>query len=410
MIQRVFLPERISLRVIASVLATSVPAACRYDVGSFSRTHTRDSAKMLGACVQGVLECCTLWAAVIYTDMGGVPVPSQELEAQARAFLLFIELCEKRTQSIEGYTAGCLQRSVHRASPSSSSSSTTSRALSQSVAVGVSRRSLELTFVLIPTHDKVDTPNSPICTPTCYQMAGSAALQLVESAIEANHDLAVKSDMRLQLTFQSNAILNFSNLSWLSESLTGLAAAVRSVTPGVVHLMQSSTPPEGFSRVDNVRAWITTHFGEIEGSFRGSLCSHDEPSLSLEKFRATIQQYNSSQPSHDYLRVVSGMAGSEIRQNYCKARSKAVLLTLLSSTGGSLHSTLSSFIVTDVLPHVSTQSTSSFEYDTLSVSSTAQRRLLISLCKSPYRPSSAWCTGASSSGSTQCAAPTALHA
>jgi hypothetical protein len=376
MIQRVFLPERISLKVIASVLATSVPAACRYDVGSISRAHMRDSAKMLGACVQGVLECCTLWATMIYTDMGGVPVPSQELDAQARAFLMFIELCEKRTQIIEGYTVGCLQRSVHRASPSSStSSSINNSALSQSVAVGVSRRSLELTFVLIPTREKVDTPNSPACTPTCYQVAGSAALQIVESAIEANHDQAVKSDMRLQLTFQSNAVLNFSNLSWLSDSLTDLAAAVQSVTPSVVQLMQSSTPPEGLSRVDNARAWITTHFGENEGSFKGSLCSHDEPSLTLEKFRATVQQYNSSQPSTDYLRALSGMAGSEIRQNYCKARCKAVLLTLLSSTGGSLHSSLSSFIVTDVLPHVSTEITSYYEYDTSSVSSTAQHRL-----------------------------------
>jgi hypothetical protein len=376
MIQRVFLPERISLKVIASVLATSVPAACRYDVGSLSRAHTRDSAKMLGACVQGVLECCTLWAAMIYTDMGGVHVPSQELDAQARAFLMFIELCEKRTQIIEGYTVGCLQRSVHRASPSSSSSSSTNNsALSQSVAVGVSRRSLELTFVLIPTRDKVDTPNSPACTPTCYQVAGSAALQLVESAIEANHDQAVKSDMRLQLTFQSNAELNFSNLSWLSDSLTDLAAAVQSVTPSVVHLMQSSTPPEGLSRVDNARAWITTHFGEIEGSFKGSLCSHDEPSLTQEKFRAAVQQYNSSQPSTDYLRAVSVMAGSEIRENYCKARSKAVLLTLLSSSGGSLHSSLSSFIVTDVLPHVSNEITSYYEYDTSSVSSTTQHQL-----------------------------------
>ena len=376
MIQRVFLPDRISLRVIASVLGTSVPMACRYDVGQHDRaTRTRDSAKILGACVQGVLECCSRWADMIYTDMGGVPTPSQELEAQAKAFLLFIDLCEKRTQSIEGFTVGCLQRAVHRASPPSSSSSSTSSALSQSVAVGVSRRSLELTFVLIPTKDKVDTPNSPACTPTCYQMAGSAALQLVESAIELNHDQAVQSDMRLQLTFQSNAVLDFTNLTWLSESIKDLAAAVQSVTPSVVQLMQSSTPPEGFSRVENVRAWITTHFGDIEGSFRGSLCCHDEPSLTLEKSRATSQQDSSPQPSSDFLRTVSGMAGSEIRENYCKARSKAVLLTLLSSSGGSLHSSLSSFIATDVLPHVSTKSTSYNESDIFSKSFITPHRL-----------------------------------
>lgn len=357
MIQRVFLPERISLRVIASVLASGVPAACRYDIGSHSRTaHTRDNTQMLGACVHGVVECCTRWGDIIYTDMGGVPVPSQELEAQAKAYLLFIDLCERRTQSIEGYTVGCLQRSVHRAPPpsSSSSSSSTSSAVSHSVAVGASRRSLELTFVLIPTRDKVDTPNSPVCTPTYYQAAGSAALQLVESAIEANHEQAVKSDMRLQQTFQSNAVLNFSNLSWVKESISDLAAAAQSVTPGVLHLMQSSTPPEGSNRVDSARAWISTHFGDIEGSFKGSLCSYDEPSLTLEKFRATSQQHSTSQPSCDFLRAVSGMAGSEIRENYCKARSKAVLLTLLSSSGASVHSSLSSFIVTNVLPHVST--------------------------------------------------------
>jgi hypothetical protein len=376
MIQRVFLPDRISLRVIASVLGTSVPMACRFDVEPHNRTtHTRDSAKILGACVQGVLECCSRWADMIYTDMGGVPTPSQELEAQVKAFLLFIDLCEKRTQSIEGFTVGCLQRAVYRASPPSSSSSSTSSALSQSVAVGVARRSLELTFVLIPTKDKVDTPNSPACTPTCYQMAGSAALQLVESAIELNHDQAVQSEMRMQLTFQSNAVLDFTNLTWLSESIKDLAAAVQSVTPSVVQLMQSSTPPEGFSRVENVRAWITTHFGDIEGSFRGSLCCHDEPSLTLDKSRATSQQNSTPQPSSDFLRTVSGMAGSEIRENYCKARSKAVLLTLLSSSGGSLHSSLSSFIATDVLPHVSTKSTSSYESDTFSKSFITPHRL-----------------------------------
>lgn len=355
MIQRVFLPERISLRVIASVLASSVPASCRYDIGSHSRAaHTRDSTQMLGACVQGVVECCTRWGDMIYTDIGGVPVPSEELDAQAKAFLLFIDLCERRTQSIEGYTVGCLQRSVHRAPPPSSSSSSTGSASSHSVAVGASRRSLELTFVLIPTTDKMDTPNSPACTPTFYQAAGSAALRLVESAIEANQEQAVKIYMRLQLTFQSNAVLNFSNLSWLRESISELAAAVRSVTPSVLHLMQSSTPPDGSNRVDSVRAWISTHFGDIEGSFKGSLCSYDEPSLTLEKFRATSQQHSTSQPSSDFLRAVSGMAWSEIHENYCNARSKAVLLTLLSSAGASVHSSLASFIEANVLPHVST--------------------------------------------------------
>lgn len=348
MIQRVFLPDRISLRVIASVLSTSVPVSCRYDVGPLSRTVRKDSTKLLSACVQGVMECCSRWTDMLYTETRD-PEPSLEFECHVKAFLLFIELCVKRTQAIEGYTVGCLQRPVYRSPLSSSTSSSFSR----SVAVGISRRSSELTFLLIPTGDKTDTPNSPVCPPTCYQTAGSAALQLVESAIDTNCDLGMKSEVRMQQTFQSNAVLNSSNLSWLCESISELAETVRSITPSVVQLIQSCTPPEGFDRAENARAWISTYFGDIEGSFRGSLCCHDEPSLALERLNASTQQSSTSSPSSDFLRAVSRMAGSKIRDNYCKARSKAVLLTLLSSTGGALHSSMSSFIATDALPHVS---------------------------------------------------------
>ena len=328
MIQRVFLPNRFSLKVISSVLATSVPPTCRLEVNFNNYDgEKKKHSEVLADCVEGVMRCFTLWTNVLCSEAAADGRQQIVVDTVAMVSLLFIELCGRKAESVEGLTLGCLQR------PASSAS-----------AIGVTRKLECFSYVQLP--NPVALVSNDVA-PSSLRAAGQRALGIVTSAISASPDLCIDVDTRLRQSFQENAILDMQNLSWLSSSVNRLADAIQHISPAVIAEVQSSMPLEA----DKCNLWLSATFGISPGLPGCGICYPDEPSLLV------IAQSSSSSmesPSSEFLEMASKMAGSHIKRMYCESKNVAVLLSLLSSTGGSLHSSTVNFIDSISLPNVST--------------------------------------------------------
>jgi hypothetical protein len=328
MIQRVFLPGRFSLKVISAVLATSVPHSCKVEILFNERDgEKKKHTEVLAACLEGVMRCLALWTSMLCSEAAADGRQQTTKDTVAMVSLLFIELCGRKAESIEGLTLGCLQR------PASSAS-----------AIGVARKLECFSYVQLPT--PVTAIRDDVA-PSSLRGAGQRALGIVTSAISASPDLCIDVDTRLRQSFQENAILEMQNLSWLSSSITRLADAIQHISPAVIAEVQSSMPLEA----DKCNLWLSATFGISPGLPGCGICYPDEPSL-LDIGQSSRSSMES--PSSEFVEMASKMTRSHIGRMYCESRNVAVLLSLLSSTGGSLHSSTVNFIDSISLPNVST--------------------------------------------------------
>lgn len=340
MVQRVFLPGRFSLKVISEVLATSVPPSCRLEV----RFNEKDGEKhkhteALAVCVEGVIKCIALWTNMLYYEAAADGRQQSIKDTVAMVSLLFIELCGRKAESIEGLTLGCLQRPVHKI-PATLDSEVSSKAS----AIGVAHKLDGFSYIRLPNplfqiSDDV--------APSCFRTSGQRALEIVTSAIRTIPDLCIDMDTQLRQSYQENATLNMQNLSWIGSSITRLADSIQHVSPAVMAEVQSSMPLDP----GKCNLWLSATFGVSPGLPGRGICYPDEPLLQPS---AHGSKNGTEFPSTEFLEVASKMAGNRIQRMYCESRNVAVLLALLSSTGGSLHSSTINYIDSIIFPNVRT--------------------------------------------------------
>lgn len=342
MIQRVFLPNRFSLQVISAVLATSVPPTCRLEVNFNNNDgEKKKHNEVLADCVEGVMRCVTLWTNMLCSEAAAGGRQQTVVDTVAMVSLLFIELCGHKTESIEGLTLGCLQRPTFRAS-----APTDSGVHSSASAIGVSHKLECFSYIQLPT------PLAPVSddvAPSSYRLAGQRALEMVTSAISGSPDLCIDVDTRLHRCFHENAILNMQNLSLISTSIARLADSIKHISPAVLAEVQSSMPLDA----GKCSLWLSATFGISPGLPGHGICYADEPSL-LVTAQSSKSKNSMESPSSDFIDRASKMAGSHVKRMYCESKSVAVLLSLLSSTVGSLHSFTINYIESTILPNVRT--------------------------------------------------------
>lgn len=381
MIHRIFAPDRFSLRVIAEVLKSAVPVQYRCDVEAPKSIDANLDSMLLAKCIRNVLKCCVRWSDSKdfgATASGGDSLHERDLKCQARAFLRFIELCQEKSDLLDGFTAVCLQRpsSVRSTIPSTNTNTNTS---DNSIAIAVSRQSLAFTYLTIPVVESrggagqssalSDSASTSACV-SPSRTAGRSAMDAVSLALSLQSDLCAEMDVTIQKTFRENTVLDCRNLCWLSSSITEMAAAVQSCAPAVLVHLQSALPAD----VDAVqrgssRGWLLDCLSDVdqeEGNpFGGSICHHDEPAAQLNittttaatatartTLRSTHSNGSSSVHSREFLRAASRISRSKILCFYREARVRAVLLSVLSACGGSLHSSVSSHVALELLPQV----------------------------------------------------------
>ena len=342
MIQRIFQPKRFEFNTIVSVLANDVPESCKRSVNDYIDCSESD---LLANCVNEVLASCEEWATISETDSENLSSIEDRLQNLARAFLLFLELCEHRADIEEGFTSNCLQRP----SPSSQISIKSDE---RTVGIAVSRKSLGFIYLTIPSQSEGSMPQ---INHSYADANGRRILQIVDNALDCCPDLA-ELDVRLQHTFQESAVLNTINLFWLSSAIDGLAASIQSISPEIIDLIQSAIPSDPYNtRGDSTKEWLLTCFGDLMSSTSSSLCHPDEHSWQDNRTHNGQQICSSSSricPSATYINTASQMTGTQIRRLYCDARTKAVLFSVLATTGGSLHSSVCSILVTNLIPKV----------------------------------------------------------
>ena len=273
------------------------------------------------------MRCLALWTSMLCSEAAADGRQQMTKDTVAMVSLLFIELCGRKAESIEGLTLGCLQRQASSAS-----------------AIGVARKLECFSYIQLPTPVALVSDD---VAPSSLRAAGQRALEIVTSAISASPDLGIDVDTRLRQSFQENATLDMQNLSWLSSSVTRLADAIQHISPAVLAEVQSSMPLEA----DKCNLWLSATFGISPGLPGCGICYPDEPSLLV---LAQSSRSGMESPSSEFLEMASKMTGSHIKRMYCESRNVAVLLSLLSSTGGSLHSSTVNFIDSISLPNVST--------------------------------------------------------
>ena len=353
MIQRIFQPNRFELNTIVSVLTDDVPESCKCTIKNnlLKRTDTNSDSDLLAACVHNVVESCQHWATLLETTSENIGTLSIDLKLQnqARSFLYFLELCEHRANIDEGFLLNCLQR------PNYFSQHQTIDLYSTTVGLAITRKSLGFLYLTIPTEDIIS--HSPSFK-SYRDMTGKKAIEIVENALN-NNSILTEIDIKLQRTFQENAVLNTGNLNWLSSYINILAASIQSISPGILDLLQSTIPSDLYNaRGDSTKEWFLAYFGDSECAGKGSFCHPDESFPSRGTHTRDRQEINNRNilnrisPSLAYVHAVSKMAGSEIHRLYCAARTKAVLFSVLAATGGSLHSSVCSIMVTDLIPQV----------------------------------------------------------
>ena len=340
MIQRVFLPNRFSLKVISAVLATSVPPTCRLEVNFNNKDgEKKKHNEALAACVEGVMRCFTLWTNMLCSEAAVDRLQQMVVDTVAMVSLLFIELCGSKAESIEGLTLGCLQRPIHRASSPIDSGIHSSASF-----IGVSHKLECFSYVQLTTNS---APVSDDVAPSSYRLAGQRALEIVTSAISGSPDLCIDVDTRLHRCFHEYAILNMQNLSLISTSIARLADSIKHISPAVLAEVQSSMPMEP----GKCSLWLSATFGISPGLPGHGICYADEPSL-LVTAQSSKRKSSMESPSSDFIDRASKMAGNHIKRMYCESKSVAVLISLLSSTVGSLHSFTVNYIESTILPNV----------------------------------------------------------
>ena len=344
MIQRIFQPKRFEFNTIVSVLANDVPESCKRSLNDFIGCSESD---LLAKCVDEVLESCEHWATLSETYSENSSSIENRIQNLARAFLLFLELCEQRADIEEGFTCHCLQRPSH-------SSRILIKSDERTMGIAVSRKSLGLIYLTIPSQSEGTISQREH---SHADANGRKIMQIVDNALDCCPDLT-ELDVRLQHTFQENAVLNTTNLFWLSSAIDRLAASIQSISPEIMDIVQSGIPSDPYNaKGDNTKEWLHTCFGDLISSSTGSLCHPDEHSWQDNRTHNGQQIRNCTSrtpPSSTYINTASQMAGSEIRRLYCDARTKAVLFSVLATTGGSLHSSVCSILVTDLIPKVRT--------------------------------------------------------
>lgn len=341
MIQRVFLPNRFSLKVISSVLATSVPPTCRLEVNFNNNDgEKKKHSEVLTDCVEGVMRCFTLWTNMLCSEAAADGRQQIVVDTVAMVSLLFIELCGRKTESIEGLTLGCLQRPTHRASAPIDNGIHSSAS-----AIGVSHKLECFSYIQLPIPV---APVSDDVAPSSYRLAGQRALEIVTSAISGSPDLCIDVDTRLHRCFHENAVLNMQNLSLISStSIARLADSIKHISPAVLAEVQSSMPVEA----GKCSLWLSATFGISPGLPGHGICYADEPSL-LVIAQSSKSKNSMESPSSEFIDRASKMAGNHVKRMYHESKSVAVLLSLLSSTVGSIHSFTVNYIESTILPNV----------------------------------------------------------
>jgi hypothetical protein len=303
-----------------------------------------EDSELLAFIVSEVLETCFKWTADLVAEYlispHSVTIPPQTLQMQSegRVFLLFIELCHRRSEVSEGLTNGSLQH------PKLLMIEDSSNVLS----IGIAKKSLGFTIATVSTESI--SPSDKLLNLSTQSEIGQKALDIVTLALESIEDLCIDIDLNLQQTFHDNATINNANMSWLSIRIKELACAIQSVSPSILDLMQSSALSfDGNGDTDgssSARIWHHACFGDKDELNLGRVWGTN-PSVPLV-------QGTSKEFSLQGLEAVAYMARSEILRLYTEARSRAVLFSILTATGGSLHPTLTSLITAELLPQVYT--------------------------------------------------------
>ena len=340
MIQRDVLPNRFSLKVISAVVATSVPPTCRLEINFNNKDGEKKThCEVLAACVEGVMRCFSLWTNMLCSEAAVDGRQQTVVDTVAMVSLLFIELCGRKTESIEGLTLGCLQRPIYRALAPADNG-----IRGHAPAIGVSHKLECFSYIQLPT------PLAQVSddvAPSSYRLAGQRALEIVTSAISGSPDLCIDVDTRLHRCFHENAILNMQNLSLISTSIARLADSIKHISPAVLAEVQSSMPVEA----GKCSLWLSATFGISPGLPGHGICYADEPSL-LVTAPSSKSKSSMESSSSDFIDRASKMAGSHVRRMYSESKSVAVLLSLLSSTVGSLHSFTVNYIESTILSNV----------------------------------------------------------
>ena len=165
MVQRIFLSKRFELSTISTVLTHDVPTPCQQNIKNMSENSDSD---LLANCIYGVIECCEHWATLLPTQ--------SKLESQARAYLLFLELCECGAEVYEGLIQGCLQE------PKKFSRISILSQVSSDI-VAVSNNSFRFLYLTIPMKDSIINKIS------ADEGTGAKALSMIENALYTTTDL-----------------------------------------------------------------------------------------------------------------------------------------------------------------------------------------------------------------------------
>lgn len=342
MIQRIFYPGRFRLSTVLTVLSNDVPQSHRSQKAAMNRTL--EDSELLAFIVSEVLETCLKWTADLVAEYlispHSVTIPPQTLQMQSegRVFLLFIELCHRRSEISEGLTTGSLQYPKLLMNEDSSNVLT----------IGIAKKSLE--FMVANVSIELIPPSDKLLNLTKQSKMGQKVLDMVSSTLESVEELCIDTDLNLQQTFHDNATMNNANLSWLSIRIKELAWAIQAISPSILDFMQSSTLSFDGNDIDgssSARLWLNAFFGDTKDELKLGRAWGSSPTFPIGNIHDRSEEF-----SLQGLQAVSHMARSEILRLYTEARNKAVLFSILTSTGGSLHPTLTSLITAELLPQV----------------------------------------------------------
>jgi hypothetical protein len=198
-------------------------------------TEKLEDDELLAFIVSEVLETCLKWTADLVakylTSPHSITLPPQTLQMQSegRVFLLFIELCYRRSELSEGLTNGSLQYPKLLMNEDGSNVLT----------IGVAKKSVGFTVATIST--ELISPSDKLLNLTTQSEIGHKALDTVSLALETIEDSCIDIDLNLQQTFHDNATINNANMSWLSIRIKELGCAIQSISPSILDFMQSST-------------------------------------------------------------------------------------------------------------------------------------------------------------------------
>jgi hypothetical protein len=327
-----------------------VPQPYRSQKFATIKSEQLEDSETLAFIICEVLSTCLKWTADMITESlisnssnASLSPKTFQMQSEGRVFLLFIELCQRRSEVSEGLTAGSLQYPKLMTGDSSSDVLT----------IGIAKKSLGFMVATVSTESV--PPADKLMTLTTQIEIGEKALHMVTSALETVEHLYTDIDLCLQQNFHHNADINNANISWLSCRIRELASSIQSISPAIIDFMQSSML--SFDRNGDMndsrssecaRIWLTACFRDELNIEWGGIWSSNSSTAPLAHVEATSHKEFSLQG----LQAVSHLARSEILRLYSQARSRAVLFSILTSAGGSLHPSLISLITAELLPQV----------------------------------------------------------